>query len=122
MGGPSPWYAQREAGYDGLLERLTRDGFSARVTCTACPVQLEGNLPSGEAFYARCRHTQCSLDVGPPTASIDEVIDHPIWSIVIEPWPTESEKAGWLEAEEFEAVLRSLVKAYYERQGPAGEG
>ena len=57
-----------------MLERLRAEGYRVRATCLAAPVQLEGFLPSGEAFYLRCRHETCRLDIA---AADGHPIRHP---------------------------------------------
>jgi hypothetical protein len=50
--------------WEPFLARLADDGFEAQLTSVAFPVQLEGQLPSGERFYFRERGGRCSLGVG----------------------------------------------------------
>lgn len=90
-----------------MLGRLRSEGYRVRATCLVVPVQLEGFLPSGEAFYLRCRHQTCRLDIAPadghPTRD-------PSWQQSVSRW--EDHEAGYLDADETEAVLRELLERY----------
>lgn len=48
-----------------VLAGLRAQGWDVELTGTAAPVQLVGRVPSGEAFYYRCRYELCELDIGP---------------------------------------------------------
>lgn len=37
---------------------------TARLTCEACPVQIEGTLDNGRAFYFRARYSHVTLSAG----------------------------------------------------------
>jgi hypothetical protein len=116
---PSAWLQQRIDAFAALEERLRAAGYAARVTTEACPVQLGGRLPTGEAFYLHCGEDACELSLGfcrpsatvaPPSDEIDAVIDRPAWRDRIARWgPYE---ASWLDAEEVEAVFRELLARY----------
>jgi hypothetical protein len=94
-----------------VIKRLTRDGYreSAFYT-TACPVQLEGRLPSGEAFYLRARGTTARLDIGTKGGTPEDACRYPSWTKRVTRW--EWPQAGWLEPVASEALLRELAAAY----------
>jgi len=94
-----------------VARRLTRDGFRA-VTfyTTACPVQLEGRLPSGEAFYFRARGTSARLDLGVKGGTPESACGRPVWTKRVTRW--EWPQAGWLEPVACEALVRELLAAY----------
>ncbi len=91
-----------------MLDRLRAEGYRVRATCLAVPVQFEGFLPSGEAFYLRCRHQTCRLDIA---AADGHPIREPSWRQSVSRW--EEHEAGYLDADETEAVLRELVDSYH---------
>jgi hypothetical protein len=99
-------------GYRALLRKLRAEGFRVRWTCMMAPVQLQGHLPSGEAFYFRCRHSRCSLSIAPK--GVDPVTQAS-WQGEVSRWG--QHEAGSLEAEEAEAVFRELLKSYRRDQG-----
>jgi hypothetical protein len=49
------------------IEKLRSEGFQARVTSPVAPLQLEGTLPTGEAFYFRSEWGGASLNIGGET-------------------------------------------------------
>lgn len=59
-----------------VLGWLRAEGYRVRATCLVSPVQLEGFLPSGEAFYLRCRYETCWLNIASPKG---ETVRHPTW-------------------------------------------
>lgn len=93
--------------YLDVLTRLRAEGFRAEFTCIMIPVQLEGHLPSGEAFYFRCRHETCSLGIAPLGG---DPVGEPTWHRVISRW--EDGEAGYLDPDESEAVFRELLGGY----------
>lgn len=120
MSVPTALGRHRMITFAALEDRLRAVGYAARVTTLACPVQIEGRLPTGEVFYLRCRWSTCELDVGdPPSAATDELptedevdalIDAAAWRGEVTRWrPYE---ASWLEAEEVERVFHELVARY----------
>ncbi len=94
-----------------VVKRLTRDGYrdSAFYT-TACPVQLEGHLPTGEAFFLRARGTTARLDIGTKGGSPEDACRYPSWTKRVQRW--DWPQAGWLEPVACEALLRELAAAY----------
>jgi hypothetical protein len=90
-----------------MLDRLRVEGYRVRATCQAAPVQLEGFLPSGEAFYFRCRWETCRLDVAPANS---HPIREPAWQRSITRW--HQYDASCLDSDETESVLRELVDSY----------
>ena len=101
-----------------VVRRLFRDGFKGVSFYTsACPVQLEGRLPTGEAFYFRARGTAARLDIGTKGGTPEAACKAPVWSMRVERW--EWPHAGWLEPVASEALLRELLVAY--RAGRPGE-
>lgn len=44
---------------------------TAEVTSFACPFQVEGIMPDGQAFYFRSRHGSATFDVG---ATLDDAV------------------------------------------------
>ena len=101
-----------------VLGRLRRDGFvGVSFYTTACPVQLEGLLPSGETFYFRARGTGARLDIGHKGDTPSEVCRQPAWTRRLERWTWPA--AGWLEPVACEALLRELLAAY--RAGQPGD-
>lgn len=94
-----------------VLRRLTRDGFrSCTFYTTACPVQLEGYLPSGEAFFFRARGATGRLDVGTKAGTPEDACRYPTWTKRVQRWVWP--EAGWLEPVASEALLRELLTAY----------
>lgn len=94
-----------------VVRRLTRDGFrDATFYTTACPVQLEGRLPSGEAFYLRARGTTARLDIGAKGGTPEDACRYPSWTQRVQRW--DWPQAGWLEPVASEALLRELMAAY----------
>jgi hypothetical protein len=94
-------------GYRAFIKRLRSEGFRVRWTSPTAPVQLQGHLPSGEAFYFRCRWSSCSLSIAP--RGIDP-IRTPAWHEEDSRWG--AYEAGSLEADEAEAVFRELLASY----------
>jgi hypothetical protein len=94
-----------------VVRRLTRDGFrDAGFYTTACPVQLEGRLPSGEAFYLRARGTTARLDIGAKGGTPEDACRYPSWTKRVQRW--DWPQGGWLEPVASEALLRELMAAY----------
>jgi hypothetical protein len=107
-----PWFV----GWLALRARLEREGFRIIVDPddaepTIAPIQLAGVLPSGESFYFRGRHQTCSLRIAlSGDDPIGNAINHPVWREAVSRW--DDHEAGWLEAEEAEAVIRELLAMY----------
>ncbi|GEM_PF-1526640 len=94
-----------------VIRRLARDGYhDCAFYTTACPVQLEGRLPTGEAFYLRARGTTARLDIGPKGGTPEDACRYPSWTRRVHRW--EWPQAGWLEPVASEALLRELAAAY----------
>jgi hypothetical protein len=94
-----------------VIRRLTRDGYrDGAFYTTACPVQLEGRLPSGEAFYLRARGTTARLDIGAKGGTPEDACRYPSWTKRVQRW--DWPQAGWLEPVASEALLRELTAAY----------
>lgn len=109
-------FADRRHAFEVWKAKLLTDGFQRVVLqCMAVPVQLFGNLPTGEAFNFRCRDDACSLDIAPPSYSLNEVLWYPTWRTEARRW--QGDAAGWLEPAEAEAVFLELFERY--RQDPA---
>jgi hypothetical protein len=68
---PSARTQLEDATWRRLLLELRAQGWEVELTCPAAPVQLEGRVPTGEAFYYRCRHNTCSLELGVTDESQD---------------------------------------------------
>jgi hypothetical protein len=81
---------------------LQAEGWLAKVTCHAAPVQVEGRLPVGPLFYFRARHDEVLLAVGGPDPA-----DAPEWE-GSEP----HHEASYLPAQEGLAIIRHLAKRY----------
>ena len=94
-----------------VIRRLTRDGFrEGAFYTTACPVQLEGRLPTGEAFYLRARGTTARLDIGTKGGTPEDACRYPSWTKRVQRW--DWPQAGWLEPVASEALLRELMAAF----------
>ncbi len=91
-----------------MLDRLRAEGYRVRATCLVVPVQLEGFLPTGEAFYLRCRYDTCRLTIAPPDG---DPIQHPAWEGSVSGW--DEHEAGFLDATETETILQELVDRYH---------
>lgn len=74
MNEPTQWYRDREAEWETVFVTLRAEGWTVNHTGLAAPLQLEGRLPSGEAFYFRSRHDEVSLRIGGEDPS-----DSPAW-------------------------------------------
>jgi hypothetical protein len=114
---------QRDNEFAALTERLKLDGYKTHVSCTACPVQLHGYLPTSEPFYFRSRHDSASLDIGEkedkPFDENSEELEWKedagfawvVWSQVKEVGD-EMFAASWLDAKETETTLKELYQLY----------
>jgi hypothetical protein len=102
---PTQWYREREAEWESVFATLRAEGWTVKHIGLAAPLQLEGRLPTGEAFYFRARHDEVSLGVGG---------DDPCWSPVWEGRELfgSDEDASYLSGEDGLTVLRRLVEAY----------
>ena len=96
------WHQQHSRSWLQLVATLHSEGWEARVTCEAAPVQVEGTLPSGKRFYFRARHRGVSLGIGG-----DDPADIPAWEA------SEShQEASYLPADVGEAIIRRLARRY----------
>ena len=57
------WLQDHVAGWVQAIIDLNLRGWTAAVTCSAAPVQLEGVLPSDESFCFRARWDEVALAV-----------------------------------------------------------
>jgi hypothetical protein len=101
------WALKHEAEWLAALAALETEGWHGALTCSAAPVQIEGQLPNGERFYFRARHTDACLGVGGADPS-----DVPAWE-QCEPHPD----ASYLPAHDGVAILHRLADMYYAAQG-----
>ena len=99
------WYRERQAEWDASLDVLRGEGWVVVLTSLAAPLQLEGQLPTGESFYFRARHDQVSLGVGG---------DDPSWSPEWEGSEQygSDDDASYLSGEDGLAVLRRLTATF----------
>ena len=101
------WALKHEAEWLAVLATLETEGWNAALTCSAAPVQVEGQLPNGEQFYFRARHADACLGVGGADPS-----DAPDWE-QCEAHP----EASYLSAHDGLAILQRLSAVYYVEQG-----
>jgi len=101
--------------YDTLLEQFRKEGFEVSLTSPSAPVQLEGRLPTGEAFYFRSRHDTARLSLAPHDS--DPVV-HPTWEATFSDPAWEMFQAGALRPRETDAIFRELL-ARYQRGEPS---
>lgn len=104
---------ERHEDFAALCTRLGARGITARATTVAVPVQLVGTLSDGAPFSLRARGSAASLDVWAPGTRAAAGYDVPpfsgaIWCSEIEEWAWP--EAGWLDANEIEAVLERLLE------------
>jgi hypothetical protein len=101
-----------QAGYDALAARLKLEGFRLTAVDAPHPIQIMGYLPSGEGFYFRGKYTDCSLGIAPTDDEAVDVLDpgDGVWEKEVTRW--RDMEAGWLEADDAEAVLRELLADY----------
>lgn len=114
---------ERDNEFIALEEHLKQEGYKAHVSCTACPVQLHGYLPTTEPFYFRSRHDTASLDIGEKeNKPFDENTEKLEWKddagFAWVVWSQEKEvgeemfAASWLDAKETEATIKELYQQY----------
>ena len=60
----SPWLQEQIEEWERALARLQAEGWTAELTTSAAPVQIQGFLPTGEQFYFRSRHHEASMAIG----------------------------------------------------------
>ena len=60
----APWLREHYDGWERTVTALRDRGWVAEYSGSAAPVQVEGELPTGEPFYFRARHDDASLAVG----------------------------------------------------------
>ena len=100
-------YRNREAEWETVFVLLRTEGWTVKNTGLAAPLQLEGRLPSGEAFYFRPRHDEVSMGIGG-----EDPCDSPTWE-GREMYGTGSD-ASYLPGDDGLAILRRLVDEYRE--------
>jgi hypothetical protein len=95
-------WAEEFAAWEPYLERLREAGFQIELTSVAFPVQLEGNLPTGEAVYFRERSGLASLVVGSD--------EDPVWSTDVDLWNRPgAEVPSFLTAQEAYVVFLEIL-------------
>ncbi|MBI4316938.1 MAG: hypothetical protein HY675_00490 [Chloroflexi bacterium] len=99
-----------------LVKKLRAEGFRISFHTSMVPIQLQGHLPSGEAFYFRCRYDTCSLRVAPAKKN---PVTESTWEASVSRW--DQFEAGSLEADEAEAVFRELLASYREQLASGSE-
>jgi hypothetical protein len=104
MNEPTHWYQEREADWEAFFATLRVEGWTVKHVGLAAPLQLEGRLPNGEAFYFRARRDEVSLGVG------GDPCWYPVWE-GREPYGSD-ENASYLPGKDGLAVLRRIVDAY----------
>ena len=95
-------------------------GYSAEITCEACPLQIEGTLPNGERFYFRARWDRASLEIGSrEDPDSHALFDHPerTWRRSVADWT--APEASWLDPPEAVRLLMEWVRDF--RQGAPGD-
>ena len=100
---------RRQQEYGTLLQRLQTEGFQVEPTSPSVPLQLAGQLPSGELFYFRCRGTSCRLAIAPPQGN---PVLSPSWEETLDEW--DWPQAGMLSALETEGVFRQVLRRYHQ--------
>jgi hypothetical protein len=110
-------FAPYIAAYRALVKELRSEGFRVRLLTIAAPIQLQGHLPSGEAFYFRCRYDTCALRITPPRKS---PVTASTWESSLSRWG-EYDASG-LDAAEAEAVVRELLGEYANYKEQRGTG
>jgi hypothetical protein len=108
-----PTLAKRHRDFEEMLARLRADSYHISYSTDAVPVQIQGRLPTGEGFYFRSRWDTARPDVWDdwtptPNNVGEERFRHPDWSGSYRDASWEMFEAGWLEAEDAEAIVRSL--------------
>ena len=79
-------------------------GLIARVTCSACPLQIEGQI-DGEEFYFRARGEHWRMGIGG-----DPVCD-PVWSMC-GPWGDGPFAAGYMPEEIGRAIVEKCCELW----------
>jgi len=100
--GLAGWASTHEQAWQDVIAVLRREGWTAEMTCSAAPVQIEGRLPGGQPFYFRARHGDAMLAVGG-----DDPADIPAWE--------RSERhamASYLPADDGEHIIRRLARSF----------
>lgn len=106
--GRATWAVERHAEWEVVSEALTERGWTVEITCPAAPVQVEGRLPCGEAYYFRARWNEAEMSVGG-----DDPIDAYHWqgSEVV---PGSNYEASYLSGPQGQQLLLRLESRYLE--------
>jgi hypothetical protein len=103
---------QRSRELEAVCQELTDQGFEARITTTAVPIQIVGKLPDGDFFYFRARGSSARLAAWPNIESFDDLSPDLFFSppreAKVERW--EWPDAGWLEASEVREAFHELYR------------
>jgi hypothetical protein len=97
---------EHRAEWLAAVATLQAEGWTAELTCTAAPVQVEGRLPSGDLFYFRARHDEALLAIGGPDPADVAAWEH-------------SERhpgASYLPAQEGLAIIRRLARRHDQKR------
>jgi hypothetical protein len=78
------------------------------------PVQGEGRLKDGRAFYFRARHEAWAFGVA---SSVDEAVSNPVWEWS-EPWGDRPEEAGYMSEEEARLLIETCVEMLADGTAP----
>jgi hypothetical protein len=76
-----PVVEERARGFDDIRRTLEARGWTFMIgPGGAAPVLALGRLPTGEAFYLRCRADTCTLNIRANVdPESDELIREPLW-------------------------------------------
>lgn len=114
-----PYFDERRRSFERVRGELESRGWELmRPPEGVAPVQAWGRLPSGEAFYLRCRWDECRLDVRADAEPEDvEVIRHPDWrgSWAADGWGAFD--ASWAEPDEVLEAMLFLERRYRAERG-----
>jgi hypothetical protein len=84
-------------------------GLQAKVTCEACPLQIEGTI-DGFAFYFRARHRHWTMGIG------GDPVDEPLWHMG-GPWGDGPFAAGWMPEETGRAIVLKCCELWRVARG-----
>lgn len=118
--GLAPALAERKPRLEQAKAQLAAAGYDATITCPACPIQIEGRLPSGERFYFRARWDRAHLEVGgKDDADSFALFRQPerTWRRGAANWT--APEASWLDPLDAVALLSAWVQDF--RMGRGGE-
>ena len=94
------------AGRDGEPLRLN---IRMKVTCEACPLQIEGTI-DGVPFYFRARGESWSIGIGG-----NDPVDAPQWH-KCERWGDGRYAAGWMKEEEGRNIVEACALQWLSEQ------